>query len=901
MKNKKKKLLAIALTGLMILSACGKKEEAKTDNKAQLNTQATEKKAEAPKPKEEPTSKIVEQASTVSELKQKYCVDNSKYIKPFYNVEQNTQFTFHFNSKVEPIKAITVHTDPSCNIDSTIYQINSAYLNGDGSGYNIVVKPGSPVLNSSARKEGELSKYNWGNAPVYYLSINYDMSADTPTKLDSPIVVPFTVRRKISTPNIEAHITKDGSFTLSWKPVKNAVKYNIYSADNVKSSSQAVNMSRSQAGYAGDHIQLLATVDSSKTIFDDFNKDNNGNTITTSKGAVNTQNFHTLGAYYVTAIDASGNESSFSMAVEGWKYGSQLPNKFDESGYISKGKDGKANYLPNTVPVQMIDKSIHYYPINYTKINEYTAGYATYGYRIVGTKLTGKIDVYKKDKIYAPSIQSTSTLSNDLYIVKNDINIIPDVDVNTINDTAYSNSIISLDKEVNRDESTAIKYNQEALHKRADIESERIVNDGVYTTQEGPLAMLEYDSLENSGNTETKAENNTENKTDENVTSTPTSTSTSTEKAQSNDIPSEITSENLVDEQIKSTKRQIAEADTAEIPAINVKYFADSAEEEYLARNMIAANNEISLEAFPNLQNTEYLSDVLMKVVYQNPYIIGFNNARYDNNTMTLYIDYQFDANTIHSKQSSVSSEATNIVKSTITSDMSDEEKVMALWKYLEEHTEYDKDASKHVEQNNFKDITGFEDAFDSYGIMCKKVGVSQSYSYCYKLLLSLCDVPCITLTGYIDQTLPHAWNAIYLNGAWRWTDVTNNNTNSGIPYMLYQTSSEYAEKSNYVPDELYEINTKLNAVSSTDNSMDWYVENNCYTKSQSELIQLVVNNFNNSDKYVCVKSEYAPVFDDTFMQSLGKSLNDNGVSTEDIYNIRMGYLNGIFILAKQQ
>lgn len=897
MKNKK--LLAIATMSLMILSACGKKEEAKIDNKAQSNTQATEKKVEVPKPKEETTSKQVEQASTISELKQKYNVDNSKYIKPFYNVEQNTQFTFHFNSKVEPIKAITVHTDPSCDINSTVYQINSAYLNENGKGYDIVVKPGSPVLNSSARKEGELSKYNWGNAPVYYLSINYDMSANTPTKLSNPIVVPFTVRRKISTPNIEARITKDGSFTLSWKPVKNAVKYNIYSEDNVKSSSQAVNIPRSQAGYAGDHLELLATIDSSKTSFDDFNKDNTGNTITTSKWSVNAQNFHPLGAYYVTAIDAFGNESSFSMAVEGWKYGSQLPNKFDEFGYISKGKDGKANYLPNTVPVQMVDKSIHYYPVNYTKIKEYTAGYATYGYTIVGTKLTGKIDVYKKDKIYAPSIQSTSTLGNDFYIVKNDINIVPDVDVNTITDSAYSNSIISLDKEVNRDESTAVKYNHEALQNRADIESERIINDGVYTTPEGPLAMLKYDSLENSGSTETTTENSTESNADNNIASE--STQASAEKAQSNDITSEITSENLVDEQIKSTNRQIAEADATKLPVVNVKYFADSAEEEYLALNMIAAKNEISLEAFPNLQNTEYLSDVLMKVIYQNPYIIGFNNARYDNNTMTLYIDYQFDADTIHSKQSSVSSEATNIVNSTITSGMSDEEKVMALWKYLEEHTEYDKEALKYVEHNNFKDITGYEDAFDSYGIMCKKVGVSQSYSYCYKLLLSLCDVPCITLTGCINQTLPHAWNAVQLNGAWRWIDVTNNKTNSDIPYMLYQTSSEYAEKSNYVPDELYEINTKLNTVSSTDNSMDWYVENNCYAKSQSELLQLVASTYNNSEKYVCVKSEYEPVFDDTLMKSLGQSLHEDGVSPEDIYNIRMGYLNGVFVLAKQQ
>lgn len=895
---KKKKLLTLAIVGIMLMSACGKKEEAVLDPSIKQEQEQTQEpvvqETEEVVEEETTTPKKFGSVSTVAELKQKYGVNDSDYIKPFYNVEQSTQFTFHFNSKVEPIKAVTVHTDPSCNIDSTVYQINSAYL--AGSGYDIVVKPGSPVLNSSDRTDGELGNYNWGNAPVYYLSINYDMDAPTPTKLDKPIIVPFTVKRNISTPNVEASISTDGSFEIKWKPVENAVKYNIYDATHVRGSSQAVNMTRSQAGYVGDHLSLLASVGSDTLSFSDFNNDGTGNTLITSDGYVNTQNFFQLGSYYVTAIDASGNESSFSMAIEGWQYESQLPNNFDAWSYISKTEDGKANYLPNTVPVQMVDKSIHYYPINYVKVNEFTEGYATYEYEIVGTKLTGKIDVRKADKIYAPSITSTSVLNNDFYRVKNDINIVPDVSVNTITDSSYSNTNMNLAQTVQRDEATAVKYSQDALMNRADVENARIINDGVYTTQDGPFAMLEYGSLEESNgstaaNTTEESQNSEPAVPEQNVS----------EEATSNaNVPSEITSENLVEEQMNSTERQMEEANNESLPQVTVEYFADSAEEEYLALNMIAANEYISLEAFPNLQNTEYLSDALMKVVYQNPYIFGFETAGYDPNSMTLQVKYEFDADSIHAKQVSVATEANNIVNSVIKDGMTDEEKVMALWTYMEEHTEYDTAALEYAEANGFQDISGFEDSFTSYGIMCKKVGVCQSYAYCYKILLSLCDVPCITLTGYMDQTLPHAWNAVYLNGAWRWMDVTNNSTNSGVPYMMYQTSSTYADKANYVVDDFFELNTNLNMIDNTDNSMDWYVENNCYATSQSDIIKMVTDNYDKFSDYACVKSEYEPVFDDAFMIELAKSLYSKGVAEDEIYNLRMGYMNGIFIIAKK-
>lgn len=362
----------------------------------------------------------------------------------------------------------------------------------------------------------------------------------------------------------------------------------------------------------------------------------------------------------------------------------------------------------------------------------------------------------------------------------------------------------------------------------------------------------------------------------------------------------EIASENIVQEQIKITNEQVKEANSNDAPQINVQSFADSVEEEYLALNMIAANTEISLAAFPNLQNTEYLNDVMLKVIYQNPYIIGFNTASYDENTMKLELTYNEDASTIHQKQLAVASEASNIVKTVIKEGMPDEEKVMALWNWLEKHTSYDDEAIEYAKNNNFKDIKGYEDSFNSYGIICRKKGVCQSYAYCFKILLSLCNIKCITLTGYIDKTLPHAWNAVYINGEWRWIDVTNNMENSGIPYILYQTSSKYAEEHGYALDELYEINTKLGNVSSNDNSKDWYIENSCYANTKNDLIKLTHDNYDKFDSYVCIKSEYKPELNKEFIDELVKALKDKGVSKNNIRNLRMSYKYGIFVIDKK-
>lgn len=74
---------------------------------------------------------------------------------------------------------------------------------------------------------------------------------------------------------------------------------------------------------------------------------------------------------------------------------------------------------------------------------------------------------------------------------------------------------------------------------------------------------------------------------------------------------------------------------------------ADSALEEVLAKNMIAAQDKISLKAFPEAQNFTTLSDVVLKVMYQNPLILGVEGFEYNYGTLTLSIHYNESASGI--------------------------------------------------------------------------------------------------------------------------------------------------------------------------------------------------------------------------------------------------------------
>ena len=941
---------------------------------------------------EEPEESVAANTITLLDLKKKYGVANETQIKPFYNVDQQTEFVFHFkNKEIEPCYAVTVHTDPKCELNSTVYQLNDGYITDNG--LDVVVKPGLPVLNETTKWDN----YNWGNAPIYYLAIRYDMESTEIKPLDEPIIVPFTIYSKVSTPNAEANINSDGSFELTWKPVDGAEKYNIYEAIKVKSTG-ADQYTRAECGYVGDHLSLLTTVDSNTTSFTDFKLDGSDNTLIYDNYVIE-QNFYGLGTYYIAAVDKDGNESQLSMAICGWKYENQLPHNFDKyNGFNKLGTSGNPlTEFPDTVEVEMADKTVTKFPVNFKKLSEPKDEFdeAVYEYSIVGTKLTGTVRYLSEDNNYPDNVESTIAIKEDIYKITNDINIVPE---NTLGTIPNSTKNIDLSKKAVYPEEQKLPMNNDTRLKRADIEGARIIADGIYvkdtpytigsylengtaqdytipehvekepeglptqstpttsetteepkseetteqttenveqpseetteqttenteqTTEESKPETSEEKSEEVSEETtETKPEKTEETTSEEKTSEETTSeekpsettseettetqseeTSEETTEEQPTENPDEITSKELVDEQIEVTKEEVEEANKTTIELSSYPVFADSAEEEYLATCMINADTEIDISAFPSLANREYLQDVLIKVVRQNPYILSASNFGFSGNTIKVV--YELSTDDIKAKQEAAYNECKNIVSSVITSGMSDEEKILAIWKYLEDNTSYDHEACDAAMASNFTSVTGHEDAFNIYGIMCKKVGVCQSYSYVYKALLSEAGVPCISLVGCCQKTMPHAWNAVKLNGTWYWIDATNNSNTTGIPYFLYQSSSTFAENNDYVLDDEFDLNTNLSYVKSSDDSKDFYVSHDLVANSNTELPDKMANAYKlgasnyNGGKVVAVRYNGATVTQDD-LYAIVSALQAAGMSENEIMSARLGQASQYVIL----
>ena len=942
------RLMVVLTASALLLTGCGKQqpepedyEQAETQEEEQVEDEADSLRG---------TPGTFAGGITVKSIKDKYDTTDDYQIKPFYNVEQTTQFAFHFaNKDIEPCYAVTVHTDPKCDVNSMVYQINDGYLLDDG--LTVVVKAGSPVLNSEERLAGGYENYNWGNAPVYYLCIRYDMYSQDAVQLEQPIIVPFTIRNDISTPNVEADIQTDGSFDLTWKPVKDAVEYRIYEANAARDMWGSDALTRAECGYVGDHLSLLATVDGDTTNFSDFNMDNTNNTLVIDDYVVQ-QNFYALGSYYVTAVDAEGHESQFSTGICGWKYSNQLPKDFDSYSAFQGGTSSEPIIdFPEQVPVQMVDGTEATFPINYTKLEEDSDG-AVYAYKIVGTKLTGEVCYRNDGGEYPNEVVSAASVPYDKYSVKNDINIIPDNTVSTV-DERYTNTDLS--EPVSFPEETKIVYDTDALYKRADIESARIISDGVYTennpftigtykadgqtteyvpqesdttideeVNENPIEEeVKEEPVQEEAKEEPVQEEVNEEPVQEEVNEEPVQEEVIEEPAQEevNEEPigekpdeepaaeeeadwenTEITSDNLVEKQIETGKQEMEEANAEAVPDVNFIYFADSAEEEYLALMMIARQDYIDLSAFPCLQNQEYMVDCLMKVIRQNPFIISPTSFSGTSDPNVIHVEYEFDEQETIKRQEEALSEANSIIEQVITEGMSDEEKVMAIWNYLEANTEYDYAACEYGEEHGFDsaDMGQYADAFNIYGIMCKKVGVCQSYSYAYKALLALSDVRCVTLEGFLNKTLPHAWNAVNIDGQWHWMDVTNNAKTTGIPYYLYQTSADVAIAMDYVLDDEYELNDKLNFVLSSDNSKDWYVQNNLYATDENELADALLHRYEmgatqmDGENALIVK--YNQELTQETVDIVVQKLFDAGVGGEEL-NMRMGQI-GCFTVA---
>ncbi|MDE7230508.1 MAG: hypothetical protein K2N56_08525, partial [Oscillospiraceae bacterium] len=253
----------------------------------------------------------------------------------------------------------------------------------------------------------------------------------------------------------------------------------------------------------------------------------------------------------------------------------------------------------------------------------------------------------------------------------------------------------------------------------------------------------------------------------------------------------------------------------------------------------------------------------------------------------------------IAQKQSEINVAAGKSIGDTGKASLSDAEKCRAIYDYFNDNTSYDDDAVIAAEKSNFTkggDWKEHEDAFNSYGIIVDKKGVCQSYALSYKLLCSLCGVESKVITGYLDGNLPHAWSAVKLYGEWYQTDCTNNASNCGIPFFLYEAGRDDLAMTGYTEDKLYDLDTAVGLFAVNDSKREYYEVNGLCADSAEQFKDVLSKCLENEGDVIAIRFTGGSVSQEEIVRAVKEVYNMKGME-DKLPTLGLGFVNSFILL----
>ena len=387
-----KKILCLVLACLMVVgmfAGCSKKEPTPT----QPGTEATQ-------PTDKPTEPAKDTVS-VGELKNKYGESDAGKLLPMYNLDPNEplKITLKYTPSNDQ-DVFSIHTDEKCLDASKIAVIVSPSDYNPTGPKTYEVKPIMTPL-SNSKSEGL-----WGGVSNYFIKFNYDISAETETKLDKPVIVAFSIKSPAAIPNTSYTMEK-GCFTLTWTPVEGATAYRIYQRQIIKLMEDAnIAPSGKEEGFSGAFPMLVKEVSADTLSFNDWLGDGKGGKSPIAMDNANLpyvnsyQNQGVNGEYYVTAV-VDGKESLFSMGVNTANL--DMPKEFDGGSLLYATYDAPED-LPTTVAIKYVDGSVKSHKVFYESL-----GGKDVKYMIENTDLVGVVTVRENGEYIQPDPQKSDS------------------------------------------------------------------------------------------------------------------------------------------------------------------------------------------------------------------------------------------------------------------------------------------------------------------------------------------------------------------------------------------------------------------------------------------------------------------------------------------------------------
>lgn len=745
---------------------------------------------------------------TAKELKEQYSYTDH-YMVPLYNLSQEQKLIFDFamdysyvkNGEVWTGDLVSIHTAPSC-LEASRVDCFETEEERNGK-VRLMVQPQYPVLPTDRLERLFDEAYDtydkedewidaeevvsfWGMAPIYYICIRYDMHNNKLTKLEEPMVIPFTVKSEAEVPKVTGGIDEEGNFMLFWEPVEGADGYKVYQYVTDESFDTNPDTNGAENGYKNGSLLEVGTT--KETYFVSLEED--------LGIGILTQNGGMWGTYFVTAV-CDGKESNLSAPIHTSDF--RLPYQVDEGSKVLTEYQSITE-LPHAVCVKNVDGTLTRHSVSYEK-KEVLDDAVRYLYKVEGTRLSGITDIFNKKRNELPE---------------------------TIEEKIFKGSIPTT-AQLNKIPSMAIK--------------------SVLSHKEGKdLKETFYEQVRE--------------KTDESI-----------EKG------------NRIKTDIQNPKYDIG---------------ADSAEEAWISYHLMDRKREISLLAFPKLQDPYVLEDTLLKVCKQNPYIIGVQSYDYDYEKVELKVQYNESSYSIHKKQRFIYKEGKKLVSEIIKPSMTDLEKEEAVYNWLTEHASYDKEAYFEITKSGFREgQTINKNTNDAYGILKERRGTCGAYASTFKLLADMTGLEARTVTGYLDGNILHAWNVVKIGAGWYQVDCSNNENTIGIRYFLYNAGQKQAVKNGYTMtrESLLDNEYHLICFRNQNEDMEYYRKNNLTADNKKELAALMKQILKKESVLVFRYNDI--YFSERDMVNSIKRAYMRAGKEEELAALSYRYLNGYFVIYK--
>jgi len=685
----------------------------------------------------------------------------------------------------------------------------------------------------------------WGNLPQYYLSVG--VNTETGEKLAKPEVTVVKVNAELSqTPQVKFSQTEDGEARFYWEEVPGAEEYLVFTMKKWPDkgfdyNAEVVGVSKTNEWICESDVQVSKNEERStygmmNEMFTQYYiaEDN----MELSKELLGEDN-ELLTADYneywddyfgVIAVGKSGC-SYISNLMSAQDLCHLLPHeiayKANEDTFFERAQ-GAIN-LPTTMGVIMCDgttaqKVIDYDYENITINEEYKS--VEIKATAHGTKFSWPIKF---------EVEDLSTVESDLQEVK--------------------------------------KRQEELLSKGGNIDTEISFDEDNKEAEEPKKEEPKAEEVEEPKKEEPKAEEVEEPKKEE-------PKAEEVEEPKKEEPKAEEVEEPKKEEPKAEEKEEPKKEENNNIGSGNFGITANSAMSEYIAICMLGTESAIDLSLFEEASDTSAVVDAFAEAQYQNPLVLGIQDASMDTQNKILYIEYDYDAETTAKKQNEIVNKVNSIVSEIITEDMSDLEKEMAINSYLCETVVYDDAALENAEANDFYYVDEeFYDSFTAYGILMDGVGVCAGYSAAFKLLAEAAGLESIVVTGYLDGSLPHAWNKVNIDGEWNIVDSTNND-NEVIPNALLNLSDSSASMA-LLEDDRFVMDVNLyDYAANTDDNEYYRTTGNFFSLDE---VSSALSSGLTSDSDVVVRTDY-DLDEETFYMLASDAAQDSGKTLQGCY-----------------